>query len=402
MKIEEVKSKKQRQQFLDVVKLIYKGDDNFVRPLDVQINEIFDPAKNDFYKHGEATQFLLLDDNEKVIGRIAAFINKEKAFGFDQPTGGCGFFECIDDQNAANLLFDTAKNWLSQRGMEAMDGPINFGENDNFWGLLVEGFTQPAIGMQYNPPYYQKLFETYGFKFYFEQVSNSLNLRVPFPERFWKIADWVSRKPEYTVEHFEMKNAHKYMNDMLNIYQDAWEFHENFKQMSEEDVQMKLNDVKDFIIEDFIWFVYANGDPAAFLVMYPDLNQIIKHLNGRLNWWSKIKFVYYKWRKTITRSRIVIMGVKPKYQKCGLESIIFKQIEKSMKIHKEYDHIELSWVGDFNPKMRALHESVGATFATRHITYRYMFDQTKEVNRSTVIARDTREMALKREQEKAE
>ena len=399
MKIEEVKSEKAKRQFLDVVKFIYKGDSNYIRPLDVQIEEIFNPTKNEFYKHGEATRFLRKDDNEQVIGRIAAFINTEKAYGFEQPTGGCGFFECIDDQKAANMLFDTAKQWLQQRGMEAMDGPINFGENDNFWGLLVEGFTPPAIGMQYNPPYYKNLFETYGFSFYFEQVSNSLDLRKKFPERFWKIADWVRRKPEYTCEHFTMDKAHKYMNDMLEIYQDAWEFHENFKQMSEEDVEMKLNDIKDFIEEDFIWFVYANGEPAAFLIMYPDLNQIVKHLNGKLNLWSKIKFVYYKWRKTITRARIVIMGVKPKYQKCGLESVMFWHMNEAMKSHKEYDHIELSWVGDFNPKMRALHESVGASFSTRHITYRCMFDQSKEVNRSTVIPRDTREKAIQKEQE---
>ncbi len=398
MKIIEVTDKKIERQFLDVVEFIYKGDKNFVRTLDVQLNGIFDPKSNEFFQHGSATRFILVNDNNRVIGRIGVFINDKKAYGFEQPTGGCGFFECINDQKAANMLFDAARNWLAARGMEAMDGPINFGENDNFWGLLVDGFTSPTIGMQYNPPYYQQLFETYGFKFYFEQVTNNLNLRKPFPERFWKIAEWVAKKPEFRIEHFKFDNATKYMNDLMEVYQDAWEFHENFKPMSEEDVKTKLTDMKSFLIEDFVWFAYTGEEPIAFLLMLPDMNQVIKHLHGKLNVWAKLKFAYYKWRKTITRSRIVIMGVKPKYQKCGIESAIFCRLNKTMlNHHKEYSDIELSWVGDFNPKMRALHESVGGTFAKRHITYRCLFDDSKDFHRSTIIPVDTKEKFIKRE-----
>jgi hypothetical protein len=397
MKIIEVKEKTTSSQFLDVVNFIYKNDKNYIRPLDVQITEIFDPKKNEFFKHGEATRFILIDDNNQTIGRIGAFINNEKAYGFDQPTGGCGFFECINNQDAANILFDAAKKWLSDRGMQAMDGPVNFGENDNFWGLLVDGFTPPAIGMQYNPPYYKTLFETYGFLFYFEQVTNNLDLTKPFPERFWKIAEWVAQKPEFRIEHFQFKNAAKYLNNIMEVYQAAWEFHENFKPMSAEDVKAKLKSLKSILIEDFVWFAYAGDEPIAFLVMLPDLNQIIKHLDGKLNLWNKLKFVYLKSRKTITRSRIVIMGVKPKYQKIGIESAIFWNIDKAMQHHKEYTDVELSWVGDFNPKMRALHESVGATFVKRHITYRCLFDESKAYHRSTIIPVDTKEKVIQKE-----
>ncbi|MGM0377055.1 MAG: GNAT family N-acetyltransferase, partial [Bacteroidota bacterium] len=183
MQIAEVKTKKQRRQFLDVVDTVYKGDENYVRPLDLSIEKIFDPATNDFFQHGEAVRFLLYDGKEKPIGRVAAYVNQKKAYGFAQPTGGMGFFECINDEKAAFKLFDAARDWLAERGMEAMDGPINFGENDTFWGLLVEGFTQPAFGVPYNPPYYQKFFEDYGFVNYFEQITNHLDLQKPFPER---------------------------------------------------------------------------------------------------------------------------------------------------------------------------------------------------------------------------
>ncbi len=158
MKLTEVKSKADKTAFLDVARIIYKDDVNWVCPLDNDIEAVFDPAKNNFHTHGVATSWVLRDDDGQLIGRIAAFINNEKAYQYEQPTGGCGFFECVDDKQAAYLLFDTAKTWLLQNGMQAMDGPINFGENDNFWGLLVEGFTPPSYGMNYNPPYYKAFF----------------------------------------------------------------------------------------------------------------------------------------------------------------------------------------------------------------------------------------------------
>ena len=107
------------------------------------------------------------------------------------------------------------RDWLAERGMEAMDGPINFGENDNFWGLLVEGFIPQSFGMNYNPPYYKDFFEKYGFTLYFEQVTNLLDLTKPFPERFWKIADWVRQKPEYNFQAFFVRSNPKNLLPIL-------------------------------------------------------------------------------------------------------------------------------------------------------------------------------------------
>jgi hypothetical protein len=129
MKLTEVKTKAQKRAFLDTARKLYKDDMVWVCPLDNVIEGVFDPDKNVFFKHGEAIRWILQNDQGKLIGRVAAFINRKKAFGYEQPTGGMGFFECIDDQNAAFMLFDKCKSWLAERGMEAMDGPINFGES---------------------------------------------------------------------------------------------------------------------------------------------------------------------------------------------------------------------------------------------------------------------------------
>lgn len=394
MELIEIKDKRTAREFLKVARIIYKKDKYWVCPLDSSVEAVFNPEENIFFNNGEAVRWVLKDNKGKLIGRVAAFINRNKAYSYKQPTGGMGFFECINDENAAFMLFDKCKQWLSERGMKAMDGPINFGENDNFWGLLVEGFTYPDYGMTYNPRYYKKFFEDYGFKFYFEQVTNNLDLTKPFPERFWKIADWVRKKPGFTYEHFRFDRADKYIKDLKKIYDTAWMFHESFTPIDTELLRERMNEAKIIIEEKFIWFVYYEGEPIAFFVMFPDANQILKHLNGKLNLWNKMKFLYLKSRKTITRARIVIMGVVPKFQKYGIESAIFWHLNEVMKYKPQYTELELSWVGDFNPKMRALHESVGAVFAKRHITYRKLFEDSNNYKRSSVIPVDTKEKYL--------
>jgi len=391
----EITNRKERRQFLDVVERIYAGDPVYVRPLDSEIELVFDPVQNSFFTHGEAIRWILKDDDGSVIGRIAAFINKRKAYTFQQPTGGMGFFECINNREAAFKLFDQAKQWLAERGMQAMDGPINFGENDVNWGLLVEGFTHPGLGMNYNPPYYRNFFESYGFNFYFEQVSNHLDLTKPFPERFWKIAEWAMKKPELSFRHFTYDLTDKYIRDMKEVYDDAWKFHENFTPMDEATLYKGLRKAKQFVDPEMIWYAYYHDEPVGFLIMFPDINQIIKHMHGKLHLWNKLRFLWLKHLKTITRTRIVIMGVKPKFQRFGIESGIFWHLNEKMKKKPHITELELSWVGDFNPKMRALHEAVGATFAKRHITYRKLFTEEIDFQRSTIIPVDTKEKALR-------
>lgn len=374
MNIIEVKSKPDKQAFLDVARVIYADDANWVCPLDNDIEAVFDPAKNNFHNHGQATRWVLRDSEGKLIGRIAAFINFEKAYQYEQPTGGCGFFECINDEQAAFLLFDKAKTWLAEKGMQAMDGPINFGENDNFWGLLIEGFTPPSYGMNYNPPYYKAFFENYGFLTQYEQITNHLDVHKPFSERFTKIARWVMNKPGYTFEHFRSSQIGKFAADFIEIYNDAWRDFENFVPITHATILESFEKMKAIMDEKLIWFAYINGEPASFIVILPDANQMIKPLNGRLNLLGKLMFLYRKW-KGVSRMRAIVMGTKQAYQKHGLESCLFIKLKEYVLPLKQYDELELSWVGDFNEKMIAIHTAVGATFGKKHLTMRYTFNK---------------------------
>lgn len=372
MVITEVKDKKSVKEFLDLARKIYKDDPVWVCPLDVDIEKVFDPKQNNFHEHGSITRWIAKDAGGQTIGRIAAFINDKKAYTFAQPTGGIGFFECINDQATAFALFDTAKNWLRDRGMEAMDGPINFGENDTFWGLLIEGFTHPSYGMNYNPKYYSELFYAYGFTPLYEQITNHLEVNKPFPERFTKIAEWVSKKPGYTFRHFESRNIDKYASDFMEIYNDAWSDFPNFVPIDKATILESLKKMKAIMDEKLVWFSYINNEPAAFIVILPDANQIIKPLKGKLGWIEKLKFLYYRWRG-VSRMRAVVMGTKKIYQKHGLESAMFIKLKEYVLPLNQYHELELSWVGDFNDKMLALHEATGATFGKKHVTLRKIF-----------------------------
>ena len=382
MNINKVTTKKDKKAFIEVAKKLYKNDKTWVCPLDDEMDGIFDPERNVYYSHGICERWILRDESGKLIGRIAAFIDYKTSKVEDQPTGGVGFFECINDQKAANLLFDTAKAYLIKEKVVAMDGPINWGERDSYWGLLVEGFTHPSYEVAYNHKYYQALFENYGFQTYFKQEGFHFDVKKPLSERFVKISEWVTKKPGYEFRHFSWKEAEKFTNDFAEAFNIAWtSFKDNFEPLTPEYIRNTIKKGKAFIDPELIWIAYKDERPIAILLMYPDINEILKHMNGKLNLWNKLKFVYLKNKNVMTRARTVLMGVIPEFQNRGIESGFIINIMNVMKRKTHYKEFELSWVGDFNPKMRRLFLSVGSVPAKHYITYRYLFDREAEFKR---------------------
>ncbi len=387
MTTQEVKTRGEQKAFLEVPRIIYRNDNTWVCPFDKEINSIFDPQQNTYFEHGEAARWLLYDDQQLLIGRVAAFIDRNSCDKHDQPTGGTGFFECIHKQEAANQLFDTAREWLKARGMEAMDGPVNFGETDKYWGLLVDGFTHPSYEIAYNHPYYQELFETYGFQTYFKQEGFHLDVTEPLPPRFERIAQRVASNPEYEFKHFTWKEPDLFVQDFVTVFNEAWaSFKENFEPLEVSYTKKTLKKAKAIIDEEFLWIAYSKGKPIAIYLMYPDVNLILKHLNGRLNLPAMLKFLYLKRKKTMTRARGVLMGVIPAYQSRGIEAGIILNLVKVFERKPHYTEIEFSWVGDFNPKMRKIFISVGCKSVKHYITYRYLFDREVEFKRYPIPA----------------
>jgi hypothetical protein len=386
MEIVEVTGKGTVEKFHDLPKSIYRNDQNYIPLLKMAVEDVFNPGKNNKFKNGNAKRWLLMNGNE-CIGRIAAFYDADYSTAFKQPTGCFGFFECIENQDAATQMFDVARDWLVQNGMEAMDGPVNFGENFFNWGLLVDGFVPQTFGMQYNLPYYRTLFEKYGFRNYYNQFSYSLNISNPdLPERFWKIAEWVTKKPGYRFEHFTFKEQDRYIRDFIEIHGQAWRNHGNYKPVNFDQLKEVIRSSELFLDEEFLWYAYFEGTPIAFFIMIPDLNQVIRKLKtGKLNFLRTLKFMFLLKTKTITRCRVIVLGVVPKFQRMGIESGIFWQLKRVMQRRSWYKEMEMSWIGDFNPKMNVLFKSFGASQSLTHVTYRYLFDRNKDFERAPII-----------------
>ncbi|MCF8224400.1 MAG: hypothetical protein K9J30_00825 [Bacteroidales bacterium] len=376
MKINTVDDKKSEREFLDLPRKLYKNDPKHVMPFDNEIKAAFDPIRNVHFQNGDACRWILINDSGNIIGRIAAFYEKDKARADYVKSGGCGFFECINSKDAANLLFDAAAGWLKDKGLEAMTGPVNFGESESNWGCLVHGFEPQGYGMAYNPPYYRELFENYGFQLYYKQYSFHIDIEKPFPERFWKIAEWINKRQHYSFRHFEYRHTDRFVKDMVKVYNETWpHLKDDFTPMEPDSVYEILQKAKPILDPELCWFAYYKDEPIAFFIFLPDANQILKHLNGKLHLYNKIKFLYLKNRKTMTRMRGSAAGVCPKFQKSGVESGIIYQLKKVVEKNPHYKQVELSWVGDFNSKMIALYRATGAYHAKTHHTYRYMINK---------------------------
>jgi hypothetical protein len=388
MHITEVTTPALEKGFIETNVLLNQGNPAYIRPLDKDIREVFDEKKNKTFRFGNVIRWILTDGSGRRIGRIAAFTNKKyKNKGDDVPVGGIGFFDCIDSQEAANILFNTAKAWLQQQGMEAMDGPINFGERDRWWGLVVDGFQPPLYGMNYNPPYYQNLFETYGFQLFFNQVCFGMDPKKALNEKIWERHALYADDPAFKARYIDKKNLPKFAGDFATIYNKAWAGHGGLKELKPEQVVLMFRKMKPVMDEKIMWFVYHNEAPIALFINLPDLNQWFKHLNGQFDLWHKLKFLWVKSTKPCTKFTGIVFGIVPEFQGKGIDAFMVAEAAKVVQQPSiAYTEYEMQWIGDFNPKMLNVAENLGDVYQSRRlVTYRYLFDRNKPFQRHPIL-----------------
>jgi len=386
MKIIAVTDEKTNRLFLTMPLKLYRNDVNYIRPLDEDIIAVFDSRKNPAFEHGEAARWILIDEEGEPIGRIAAFYDR-RTFDEDLPAGGCGFFECIDNQDAANLLFDTAKNWLSERGLEAMDGPVNFGSRERWWGLLVDGFHPPCYRCNYNRPYYKELYEQYGFQLYFKQFTFRRDVETKLSSRISEKAMYALKDAGYTFSHIDHRRLDKAAEDFRTVYNAAWVNRQGTSPLTKDEARKLIFSMKPIIDPKIVWFAYHNGEPVGFWVNIPDINQlIVKYVNGRLNLLGKLRFLWNKWRKNCDTMFGIIFGVVPEHQRKGVEAAMALAAAKVMQDPKQvkYNNLQMNWIGDFNPRMMNVARHMGGVIYKTHHTYRYLFDRSRPFERHPI------------------
>jgi len=388
MQLIEVSNSSLASDFIQANVELNRKNPAYIRPIDKEINEVFDPKQNKAFRQGECTRWVLKDDEGRPIGRIAAFVNKKyKNKGDDVPVGGVGFFDCINNQDAADMLFDVARHWLGQRGMEAMDGPINFGERDKWWGLLVEGFHEPLWSMNFNPPYYRDLMENYGFQPFFHQLCFGLDPMKSLSDKLLARHAALAADPAYSARMIEKKHLEKYAEDFLTIYNGAFAGHGGMKSMRKEQVMQLFKKMKALMDESIVWFAYYKDRPIAMFVNIPELNQYFKHFNGRFGLLQKLYFLWLRSRGACRHCTGIVFAVVPEFQAKGVDAFLVGESAKVIQPAKFYTHYEMQWIGDFNPKMVNVAKNLGDTFVSRKLTtYRYNFDRSKEFKRHPMVS----------------
>ena len=388
MTIKEVTDSGEESEFLMLPVRLYRNEPKWIRPLDKDIRSVFDPEKNKAFRNGECSRWILYNNAGEVIGRVAAFVNKKTVLkGNDQPTGGMGFFECINDRTAAFMLFEQCRMWLKSKGMEAMDGPINFGSRDRWWGLLIEGFGhEPNYQCNYNFAYYQNFFEAYGFQVYFYQLTFHRIIRAPLSPKLIAKAGVLTKDPDYVFRYLRKDELSKLPEYLHSVYNRAWANRSENPELTLAQAEHLVQQMKPIMDRKLLWFGFYKNEPVSFFLSLPEINQIFKHVNGNLNWLGKLKFIWYTLMRSNRKAFGILFGVVPEHQGKGLDGAMVIASKKMLEEeHKRYDEYEMNWIGDFNPKMINVVHQIGAEVSKRHATYRKLFDESKPFKRAPIL-----------------
>ena len=352
-------------QFIKFLWRVYEGNSQWVPPLLMDRKKLMDKRKNPFYKHAEA-EFFIAEREGKILGRIAAIVNHNHNKEHGDRTGFFGFFECIDDQAVANALFDRAKAFLKERGMNIMRGPATPSVNDE-WGLLIEGFEHsPTILMPYNPPYYAKLVESYGFKKVMDLYSYKLTQDKVYSDRLERANNIVKQRHNLVFRSLNMKRFNEEVKRIRDIYNRAWAKNWGAVPMTDEEIDALAADLKPIVVPDLVIFAESQQKTIGFALSLPDINIALKHnKKGRLL--SGLFHLYTK-KKEIDGVRIIVLGVLPEYIHTGAAGVLFYETARRAKT-LGYEWGEAGWVLENNDRMNRAADAMNGKLVKKYRIY---------------------------------
>lgn len=365
--IKEVQTEPQMTEFIKFPWKIYKDDKNWVPPLLFDVKKNLDKKRNPFFEHSKVKFYLAYLDGV-LSGRISAIKNDMHNEFYKDKAGFFGFFECINNQNVANALFDKAKDYLISLGLNEIRGPIDLSTNDEV-GLLIDGFdTDPYILMPHNPRYYISLIEGYGFRkikdLYAFLVREEITANENVMGKLERVSNIVIKKENVKVRDINLKDFDNELIRVREVYNKAWQNNWGFVPMTEKEFEFLADSLKTIIDKDLIYFAEVDGKPVGFSLGVPNMNVIFKGLNGKIFPFGIFKLLLGK--RKIKSLRLLIMGVIAEYRKKGIEAVFIKHtIDRGIK--KGYNAAEISWILEDNLPMVRTAENLGAD---KYKTYR--------------------------------
>lgn len=337
---------KQINDFIKLPYKIYKDNPYWIPQLNSENKKLLS-NKNPYWEHAKKQLFLAYDNNGNIVGRIAAIIDYNYISFQQTEIGYFGFFECIDNVEVAKLLFDCVKQWLSENKIFKMMGPMNPSTNDEV-GFLYEGFDScPKILMPYTQKYYLSLAQQCGLtkikELYAYNIPVALDDRNIRLEKAAKIVQ--KRNPTITIKCFNKKNFKKDLEDVIEVYNSAWEKNWGFVPWTRKEFETIAKDLINLADLNIVMLACDGDKTIGILIAIPDYNFVLKKMNGKLLPTGFLKFLYYK--RKIKDLRLMIMGVKKEYRQKGIESLMFLESLKN-SVKGGYQNCELSWILDDN------------------------------------------------------
>jgi hypothetical protein len=353
--------------FIDLPWKIYAEYPNWVPPLRKEVRLMLDPLKHPFWEFSERILFLARRGSETV-GRIAGIVDRHYNEFHNETMGVWGFFECADDPEAAASLFDSVATWLRSKGMTFMRGPLSPSTNYET-GLLIEGFEHlPAVSMAYTPPYYPGLVESCGFTKEKDLLAFLVEGDYRLPEWMDRLAERLTSKKGIHIRRFQPKEEDAEFALIREIYNASWSGNWGFVPLSANEMKDIQKHVMTFTDPDLTFFINYENEPAAVCVIFPDINPLLKRLNGRIGFLGPLKYLRY--RHEIKGLRCLMFGVKEEYRQLGIPLLAFHYIYQLVRQKKNYQYLEMGWTLEENEAINSLAEEAGAQRYKKYRLYR--------------------------------
>ena len=367
IEISEVSSRRERNAFIKFPWRIYVNDPAWVPPLIIERKAFLDRKRHPFYRHGDAALFLARKNGE-IVGRIMASDDPNYNSVHQSNVGCFGLFECITNRDVAAALLEAAADWLCKKGRTEIMGPIDYSTN-YVCGLLIDGFQfPPTILTAHNPPYYKELIESCGFTkakdwyawWFADPATAVAQLR--------RLAARFNTHCPASVRSANLGNLRDESRRLRQIYNQAWEKNWGFVPFTEAEIEFMTSELKPLLVPEFAWIAEIANEPVGFTLCLPDINVVLRGLNGRLTRFGLpiglIKLLLYKRR--IQKGRLIALGVVEKYRRAGIaEMLVLRVIEETMV--KRGITGELSMTLEDNFMINRFLEAIGAH---RYKTYR--------------------------------
>ncbi len=369
IKIKPVTNAAEKEMFLNVPLKVYEKDPNWVQPLRSSIAKQLSP-ENTFFEYGETQEFIAVSETSgEALGRVVAAINKRLIEREQKQIGLFGYFECVEDFEVAKGLLDKAAEWLSDRDMKTVRGPIDLSTHNNCF-LLVDVFdSQPFVMMPYNPSYYPEFIERAGWQKAKDAYAYDLDLQKPLPEKYEK-GYKIASKSGISFRPLRLKGE-EFEEDCRSLYQlfttafaDNW----SSSARTEEEFLEEAKDLQQLVDPNIFCIAEDNGKMVGFFMALPDYNVALKRVNGKLNWLGVLKFLWY--RRQIKEARVIAICSLPEYRRKMVPlAVIYLGMQGGTTKKKTYKKAELSWVLEDNIPSRKVIEATGASICKTYRIY---------------------------------